>query len=97
MNQTFEFSSPSLLQMPTQYIPDKPCVEWCTVQKVVGYANVETYTVMIAAGALLLLLLAEWLNEHEKFKSYSPLAVYFSKLTLYFFFYIYFFYVKGGV
>ena len=80
-----------------QYIPPEPCINWCIEQKVVGYHNIELQVVMIAATSLLFIVIGEWLREFPKTAPYAHYLFYFAKLSLYFFFYVYFFHVKGGV
>jgi hypothetical protein len=73
---------------------DKGCFDWCAVQHVTGYNNIETGYVMFIAGALALLLLAEYFNEKENLRKYTMTAVYLAKLLIYIFFFAYFVVLK---
>ena len=79
------------------YIPPKECVEWCITQKVIAYNNIEIQAVMVVAFASLFLLIYGMLIGNEKLKRFAPFCVSMARITLYFFFFIYFMYIRNGV
>lgn len=94
MNLTFQANEPL---NPQAFMPTQQCADWCIGQKVIGYNNLELQAAMVAASALLFIIAGEWLKEYPHMEKYAPFMFYMAKITLYFFFFIYFFYVKGGV
>lgn len=77
-----------------EIITPKECFNWCSVQHVTGYSNIETIYVMFVAGALLCLIAYETLNETENLKKYAHHFVYYAKILLYIFFFAYFVILK---
>ena len=77
-----------------QFTPSQSCVDWCILQHVTNYNNIELTTVLFVAGALFLLYGAEYCNEKEKLKKYSPRMIYLAKLMIYIFFFVYLFVIR---
>lgn len=75
-------------------ITSKECFNWCVVQKVTGYNNVETIYILFVAGALIMLIIYEMLEESENHNKYAPQFIFYAKTLLYIFFFAYFIILK---
>lgn len=77
------------------YQPDEQAFEWCLNQKVIGYHNIEIYSVMLIAGSLVCIIAFEFLR--EKHFSIAMKVLFFAKLSIYMFFIMYFLHLSVGV
>lgn len=93
MNLTIGLNESSL-NIATQPLTQKGCFDWCVLQHVTGYNNIELGSVILIAVALLMLFIAEWCNESAKYKEHSGKFIYFAKLMIYIFFFVYFFVIR---
>lgn len=75
-------------------ISSESCSNWCILQHVTGYNNIETIYVLFVAGALICIILYETFAEFEKTKSFAPYFISFAKYLLYIFFFAYIFILK---
>lgn len=81
----------------TVFKPSDQCFEWAVQQHIIAYNNIETWSVIFVAGAILLIYGFEFCMEHERFRKHAPVFIYLAKLCLYFFAFIYIMVFKLGL
>lgn len=92
MNSTFP-----ILNNAVGYVPPIECVQWCVEQKVVAYNNLEIYSVMIVAISSILLTLYPIFKNYPTLERFAPYCIYWARMSLYAFFFVYFVYLRAGV
>ncbi len=94
MKLNFTNTTPVNQNSPIGYVPDLQCSQWAIEQHITAYHNLETQAVLFVAGALLFLVAYEVCKEYPKLNKYADTMIYYSKLLLYIFFFIYIMVIK---
>lgn len=93
MNLTLT-SIPDQINSTLPYQATQKCANWCVEQQLVFYNNLEISAISFVLLALFMLYIAEFCNEHERFKNHSPTFIYMAKVSMYIFFFVFFIVIK---